>query len=115
MTNLPDFELAPATVVDRVAPSLGFQAIQLESRPEFGKQYWLRGPDEIAIRALFSAVLIDRFTTLDVGRRWSIEKGGDWLVVFSWGRIVSTGHLPDFFKASEVIADLFLRPSSAST
>src|ERR1700737_2184304 len=42
MTNLPDFQLTPATALDRIAPKLGSQAIQFASWPDFGKNYWLR-------------------------------------------------------------------------
>jgi hypothetical protein len=53
LSNIPDFHLSPATVLDRLAPKLGMQAIHFNSRPDFGKRYWLRGTDEISIHALF--------------------------------------------------------------
>jgi len=74
VTNLPDFQIAPATTLDRIAPKLGFQAIQFASRPDFGKKYWLRADDEIAVRALFSDTFIDRLASADSKTPWYVEK-----------------------------------------
>ncbi len=82
LSSLPDFQLTPATALERVASKLGLQAIQFESRPEFGKKYWLRASDEIAIRALFTDTFIDRLSTTDPRAAWYVEKSGGWLLVY---------------------------------
>ena len=109
MTNLPDFQLTPATSLDRLAPKLGFQALQFTLRPDFGKKYWLKGTDEIAVRALFNDTFIDRLTAVDPKAAWFIEKAGQWLIVYRHGVLFAPMVLPEFWQASRGIANLFLK------
>lgn len=110
LTNLPDFQLAPATILDRIAPKLGLQAIRFESRPEFGKKYWLRTSDEIATRALFTDAFLDRLSNTDPKAAWYIEKNGRWLIVYQHGKSFAPPALAHFLQASRMLADLFLIP-----
>jgi hypothetical protein len=41
--------------------AFGYQDIDFGQRPEFSKQYLLRGPDEIAIRQTFNDALLSFF------------------------------------------------------
>jgi len=111
VTNLPDFQMAPATTLDRIAPKLGFQAIQFASRPDFGRKYWLRADDEIAVRALFSDTFIDRLASTDSKTVWYVEKAGQWLLVYRHGLLFAPEALPEFWQASRGIANLFLKTS----
>ncbi len=110
MTSLPDFQMTPATLLDRLAPKLGLQAIRFESRPKFGKKYWLRGKDEILVKSLFTDGLLDSLATCDPQASWSIEKSGRWLFVYRHGQSSSPHDLPSFFSAAQRIANLFLDP-----
>jgi hypothetical protein len=110
LTSLPDFQLTPATSIERIAPKLGLQAIRFDSRPDFGKRYWLRASDEIAVRALFTDAFLDRLSTTDPRAAWYVEKSGGWLLVYRHGKSVGAQTLPDFWPASRTIANLFLTP-----
>jgi hypothetical protein len=111
VTNLPDFQLAPATTLDRLAPKIGFQAIQVASRPDFGKRCWLRAEDEIAVRALFSDTFIDRLARADSKTVWYVEKAGQWLLVYRHGMLFAPESLPEFWQDSRAVANLFLKIS----
>jgi hypothetical protein len=110
-TSLPDFKLMPATSLDRLAPMLGLQAIRFESRPEFGKRYWLRASDEIPVRALFNDTFLDRLSIADPKATWYVEKNGRWLPVYHHGKSVTPPALPQFFQAAKAMAELFSTPS----
>jgi len=108
LTNLPDFQLTPATSLERMAPKLGLQGLRFESRPEFGRKYWLRAKDEISIRALFTDPFIDRLAATDPQAMWYVEKSGRWLLVYSHGTTYAPQALPGFLGAARATADLFL-------
>lgn len=108
LTNLPDFQLTPATALERVAPELGLKAIQFESRPEFGRNYWLRANGEIAARAFFNDGFIDRLSNADARAAWYVEKSGGWLLVYRHGKSIGAQALADFWQASRIMANLFL-------
>lgn len=110
LTSLPDFQLAPATFLDRLAPKLGLQAIHIESRPDFGKKYWLRSPNEIAVRALFSNAFLDRLAIADPKAAWYVEKNGLWLLVYQHSKSFAPQDLPSFWQAAHAMANLFLTP-----
>lgn len=110
MTSVPDFQLTPATSLDRLAPRLGMQAIRIEARPQFAKKYWLRSKDEILAKALFTNLLVDRLMSCDPQGGWSAEKSGGWLFVYRHGKLFAPQALPGFWRSAQTIADLFLRP-----
>jgi hypothetical protein len=51
---LPMFCLRPETLFHRMLSALGYQDIDFGQRPEFSKQYILRGQNELAIRQTFN-------------------------------------------------------------
>jgi hypothetical protein len=110
LTGLPDFQLTPATSLERVAPKIGLQALCFESRPEFEKRYWLRTSDEIAARALFTDAFIDRLSNADPKAAWYVEKSGRWLLVYLHGKSSAPSQLANFFQSCRTMADLFLTP-----
>jgi hypothetical protein len=110
MTSLPDFQLTPATFLDRLAPKVGLQAIRVDSRPKFGKKYWLRSKDEILVKALFTGALVDGLLVYDPRTVWSVEKSGGWLFVYRHGKSSAPQALRGFWSSAHTIADLFLTP-----
>jgi len=113
LTGLPDFQLTPATSLDRMAPRLGFKAIRIERHPEFNKHYCLRGDEDFQIGALFTNQLIDRLASLDRRAEYSIEKGGDWLIVYRHGVLARPASIADFWNFAEQLAELFVPQQSA--
>ena len=110
LTGLPDFQLTPATSLERVAPRVGRQVVRFESRPEFEKKYWLRASDEIAARALFTEAFIDQLSITDPKAAWYVEKSGRWLLVYLHGKSCAPLQVANFFQACRTMADLFLTP-----
>lgn len=56
--SLPQFELVPEAVFDRLLNKLGFQDIDFPEQPDFSRKFRLQGQDETAVRAIFNADLI---------------------------------------------------------
>jgi hypothetical protein len=52
--DLPAFSLRPENTFHRIGAWFGYQDINFEDFPVFSKRYLLRGPDEPAIRKLFT-------------------------------------------------------------
>jgi hypothetical protein len=106
----PDFQLTPAKSLERIAPKLGFHAIHFDSRPEFGKKYWLRATNEIAVRAFFSDSFVDHLLAADPNSLWYVEKSGHWLLVYRHEVLFAPRQIPAFMQESQSIAGLFLAP-----
>lgn len=69
---LPVFALRPETLFHRMLSALGYQDIDFGQRPEFSKQYILRGQNELAIRQAFDDRVLAFFegypgTCMDAG------------------------------------------------
>jgi hypothetical protein len=56
--SLPYFSLRPEGLLYKIFTAFGYQDIDFGQRPEFSKQYILRGPDEPAIRQTFNDGLL---------------------------------------------------------
>jgi len=59
--NLPKFKLSPENFLYAIGEALGFHDIDFPDQPEFSKECRLVGPDEGAIRRLFSDSVIGWF------------------------------------------------------
>jgi len=80
---------------------------------EFNKRYWLRGDKDFQISALFTDQLVDRLASLDRRAEYSIEKGGDWLIVYRHGVVMSPAAIADFWNFAEQLGELFVPRQSA--
>ncbi len=56
--SLPVFRLRPEEAFDKMFSAFGYQDIDFDQRPEFSRQYILRGEDEPAIRRIFTDEVI---------------------------------------------------------
>jgi carbonic anhydrase len=52
--SFPEFVLRPEGAFDKMFSAFGYQDIDFDGRPEFSRQYILRGEDEPAIRRIFN-------------------------------------------------------------
>jgi hypothetical protein len=77
--NLPQFSLRPEGVMHKLISAFGYQDIDFGQRPTFSSRYLLRGPDEPAIRTLFSDALLG-FYEMNEGS--STDGGGNQLFIF---------------------------------
>ena len=80
--SLPVFSLRPENFMLKIFTAFGYQDIDFGQRPEFSKQYILRGPDEQAIRRTFNDGLLSFFENY-LGT--STDGGGSQLFVFRAG------------------------------
>ena len=79
---LPMFALRPETLFHRMLSAFGYQDIDFGQRPEFSKQYMLRGQDELAIRQVFD----DRVLAFFEGYSGTcVDAGGNQLFVYRAG------------------------------
>lgn len=77
---LPDFELSPSGILQKIGGALLKNDIRFEAHPQFSQRYQVRGADEAAIRALFTPPMLAYFESIDPARKWHVE-GVDQTVV----------------------------------
>ncbi len=112
--GLPAFQLRHECWVLKIAAALGYQDINFPEHPEFSRRYILRGKDESAVRVAFSPALIDFFEQLAAGNKWwTVEGGGDLLVVYRPEKRVPPEQLAEFLQESTTVAVQFPQVSTA--
>jgi hypothetical protein len=83
LLDLPSFELGPENFLHRIGGIFGYQDIDFGGYPTFNKKYLLRGPNEAAIRQVFTEPVVQHFER-QLGQRRSIPEvigHGDRLIV----------------------------------
>ncbi len=80
--NLPYFSLRPESFMSKVLSAFGYQDIDFGQRPEFSRQYILRGQDEQAIRRTFNDGLLAFYESYP---GTSTDGGGNQLFVYRGG------------------------------
>jgi hypothetical protein len=79
-SNLSRFEMYPKKLGDKIGAIFGKKHdIKFQSYREFSNNYLLHGFREQAVRKLFDSEILNFFSE---ERGWSIEGGGDWLVIY---------------------------------
>jgi len=80
---LPMFSLRPETLFHRMLSAFGYQDIDFGQRPEFSKQYILRGQNELAIRQAFNDRVLSFFEGYD---GTCVDAGGNQLFIYRAGQ-----------------------------
>jgi hypothetical protein len=80
---LPMFSLRPETLFHRMLSAFGYQDIDFGQRPEFSKQYILRGQNELAIRQTFNDRVLSFFEGYD---GTCVDAGGNQLFIYRAGQ-----------------------------
>ncbi len=106
MNPFPNFQLHPATRIDRLIRRFARRTVEIQGQENFTKRYWLRGSDSVALGALFTPDRIARLFALDPDGRWSVEKGGNWLVVYSKGMVFAPNSLSGSLAHAEALAKI---------
>lgn len=108
--SIPDFQLAPKQFLDKVGTRLGVKAISLKAFPNFSAQRWLRGIDTFAVENKFTHVapIIEQ---LDPTAQWSIDKCGNWILVYRHASTVSPSQLSGFAEFARKIAQVLVQPT----
>lgn len=90
--GLPDFQLCPENFLHRLGRLFGMQDLNFAEHPEFSKRYLLRGKDEAAVRAAFTAELLE-FLTENPGGWVDVQNGT--LVVYRKGKTEKPEAVPE--------------------
>ena len=80
--SLPYFSLRPEGLLYKIFTAFGYQDIDFGQRPEFSRQYILRGQDEQAIRRTFSDGLLSFYESYP---GTSTDGGGNQLFIYRGG------------------------------
>jgi hypothetical protein len=117
--DLPQFTLEPYGLIMKVASVFGRQQIAFASHPRFSNDYELRGPDELAIRALFGPFLLDWWEALPAADAWAADGAGEWLLLYrhadlALGQAESPARLGELLREAEGLALAFQQHARAS-
>ncbi len=102
--GLPDFQLSPEGFLHGLVEVFGAQDIDFEQSEEFSKRYLLKGPDEAAIRRVFT---IDVLAWFSGAPGWRVQAGGGRLLAFRGEKLVEPAEIPAFAAEALRIAGLF--------
>ena len=80
--RVPYFSLRPEGFMTKIFQAFGYQDIDFGQRPEFSKQYLLRGQEEPAIRQAFNDRLLSFFESY---HGTCVDGGGNQLFIFRAG------------------------------
>lgn len=80
--SLPYFSLRPEGTIHKIFAAFGYQDIDFGQRPTFSSQYLLRGPDEPAIRNVFSDGLLSLY---EMNPGTCTDGGGNQFLVYREG------------------------------
>jgi hypothetical protein len=102
---LPDFDLQPESIGDKIKSTFGYQDIDFESHSQFSFSYLLRGEAEYAIRRIFTDEVLTFFSN---HTGLYVEARGNKLIYYR-GKRVKTRDMPSFLDEGKTIFDLFRR------
>jgi hypothetical protein len=109
--NLPSFILFPETFFSKLGKLFGGKDINFPEAPLFSKKYILRGPDEAAIRALFTPALLQFFEQQQ--RPLIIDAAGDTLFAHRTSRRAKPEEIQAYVdEAKQILAQFFQAQTS---
>lgn len=103
--ELPEFYLSRERFYHKFGEIIGFKDIDLQNYPEFSERYRLKGADEKAIRQLFTPQVISIITNQQLEAH--IEAKGNFIIIYTPGRIVEPADLYSFFQKASIVINLF--------
>lgn len=103
VAELPTFQLHPHQWFDFLG---GLREIRFEGAEAFSASYRLHGPDEEAVRRLFTPGMRD---ALAGEPGWSVEGQGRTLVLYHARQLAAPDRLPEFLAQARQAAAAFLR------
>lgn len=104
--DLPQFALAPEGFFQRVGQLFGAQDIDFPEDPVFSHEYVLKGIDEAAVRALFTAEVRQ---ALDAARGQNVAGAGPDLFWWQERSLPPPAEFDTFLQAGDSIRRLFIR------
>ncbi|HXG98083.1 MAG TPA: hypothetical protein VNJ06_13355 [Gemmatimonadales bacterium] len=104
--SFPKFALAPEGLLSRVGQFFGMQDIDFADSPEFSRAYRLSGPNESAIRELFTTE-IRQFFAATPGYR--VSGAGRFLIWWFDIRLPSVTHLDEWLEQGDHVRRRFFK------
>ncbi len=98
------FSLRPEHIFHRIGKAFGYQDIEIESHPEFSKQFLLRGKEVDKIKNLFTQTIMDHYVSIG---KVSTEGAGDTLVFYRSGKRIKPDMIQSFIDEGLSIYKLF--------
>jgi hypothetical protein len=108
--NLPGFILYPETIFSKLGKLFGGADINFPEAPEFSKKYILRGPDEAAIRALFTPAVLKFF---EQRQALTVDAAGDTLFLHRSNRRVKPEELESHIAEAKNVLALFFEAQNS--
>jgi hypothetical protein len=102
----PQFSLTPEGWFSRLGQVFGMQDIDFDDAPEFSKAYRLKGPNEAAIRALFTPEM-RQFFAVTLGRH--VAGGGRFLFWWVDGRLPNAEQLDEWLELGDQVRRRFFK------
>lgn len=93
----PDFMMKPDSFAMKLPEILGVKDIDFDDAPEFSKQYFLNGNDEVSIRRVFRKEVTDAFARR---RGWCMEAHGDVIVFWRKDKRIPPKRIRPFLEES---------------
>ncbi|MGD9642577.1 MAG: hypothetical protein AB7V08_07535 [Elusimicrobiales bacterium] len=102
---LPEFDLAPETLLDKAGDLVTKRDIDFPERPGFSGRYALTGPDKERVAALFTPEITGVFEGLR--GNWRAQGAGKFLIVFKRGLVPAAAY-PAFIEEARAVFRAFL-------
>jgi hypothetical protein len=106
--RLPDFQLTPATFMDKLGKLFGAKSIEFPDTPEFSR-YRLTGQDE-TVRPLFTNTVRAYFTS---NPGWVMESCDEDMLLYRNGKRCKPDACPELVATALTIRNLFVPPDAA--
>jgi hypothetical protein len=104
--SLPYFSLRPEGLLHKIFTAFGYQDIDFGQRPEFSRQYILRGQDEQAIRRTFNDGLLSFYESYP---GTCTDGGGNQLFVYRGGYRLQPQEIQPYVGLGLEVLNLFPR------
>jgi hypothetical protein len=101
--KFPEFVLRPEGAFDKMFSAFGYQDIDFPQRPEFSRQYILRGEDEPAIRRIFND---DLFSFYESNPGTFTDAGDNQLFIYRTHNRPAPGEIDSYIGTGLQILDL---------
>ncbi len=105
--SLPKFTIGPESFFHKLGDLIGYKDIDFNTHPQFSKKYLLKGPDETAIRKLFTQDILHHFEKR--AGTATLETDKNTLIVYTSGRKVNPKDLRTFLTSASEVVNLFKR------
>jgi hypothetical protein len=104
--DLPSFTMRPESIWHKIGSLLGYKDIDFDTHPKFSKMYLLKGPDEDAIRDVFTPEALEYF---EDRKGLNVEADRDLIVYYRYSRL-KPEKIRDFMAEGFDVLSLFRNP-----